>query len=324
MHYDSSVGGANLNRPLRDDPSFPPPPAATFPIGISKGRTSNATSEPTTTPPGLDPLNHVGSEKEGTFADVSGLQLWEMGKAVMGGLQGVLKLCSQSMEGGMEQGMEVKDRDTFPLPTSRNLLSPFVSDDQPWCTEWLMAVCIALNSMWGCQPNSCQEEEDGHHQRPVTKMQARVLRGLLEDVARLKEVRETTAGFEWEEFFRTRTIDYKGDEVKTALRFNWSNIKPALPREIGVAQLTEICEQGCRHHSCRILHLTDSLVRLHSMTRGRTSSRRLRRTLCRINSLLLAHNVVGLWGYVSTDLNPADRPSRWAVRTKFRHAKTRI
>ena len=86
-------------------------------------------------------------------------------------------------------------------------------------------------------------------------------------------------------------------------------------------------------HDCRLLHLTDSLVCLHltdslvclhSMTRGRTSSRRLRRTLCRINSLLLAHNVVGLWGYVSTDLNPADRPSRWAVQTKFRHAKSRF
>ena len=59
-----------------------------------------------------------------------------------------------------------------------------------------------------------------------------------------------------------------------------------------------------QEHDCRILHLTDSLVCLRSMTRGRTSSRRLRRTLCRINSLLLAHNVVGLWGYVSADLNP--------------------
>ena len=55
-----------------------------------------------------------------------------------------------------------------------------------------------------------------------------------------------------------------------------------------------------RNHDCRILHLTDSLVCLRSMTRGRTSSRRLRRTLCRINSLLLAHNVIGLWGYVTS------------------------
>ena len=82
----------------------------------------------------------------------------------------------------------------------------------------------------------------------------------------------------------------------------------------------------CEHmneHACRILHLTDSLVCLHSLTRGRTSSRRLRRTLCRIDSLLLAHNMGALRGYVHTDLNPADKPWRWSVKTKFRHAKGR-
>ena len=82
----------------------------------------------------------------------------------------------------------------------------------------------------------------------------------------------------------------------------------------------------CEHlgeYDTRILHLTDSLVCLHSLTRGRTSSRRLRRTLCRINSLLLARNVGALWGYVHTDLNPADKPSRWSVRTNFKHAKAR-
>ena len=62
-----------------------------------------------------------------------------------------------------------------------------------------------------------------------------------------------------------------------------------------------------QHHDCCILHLTDSLVCLHSMTSGRTSSRRLTRTLCRINSLLLAHNVSGLSKYVSADLNHATR-----------------
>ena len=79
-----------------------------------------------------------------------------------------------------------------------------------------------------------------------------------------------------------------------------------------------------RHHfQCRFLHLTDSLVCLHALCRGRSSSRKLRRTLARINALTLAAGVHPLWGYVHTDQNPADRPSRWAsrVKTKFRHAK---
>ena len=78
------------------------------------------------------------------------------------------------------------------------------------------------------------------------------------------------------------------------------------------------------HKQCRLIHLTDSLVCLHALTRGRTSSRKLRRTMARINSLTLAANLQPLWGYVHTHQNPADKPSRWGcrVKSKFRHAKT--
>ena len=69
-----------------------------------------------------------------------------------------------------------------------------------------------------------------------------------------------------------------------------------------------------RARSCRILHLVDSLVCLHALSRGRTSSRKLRRTLMRINSLILSADLHPIWGYVHTSQNPADRPSR---RVKF-------
>ena len=62
------------------------------------------------------------------------------------------------------------------------------------------------------------------------------------------------------------------------------------------------------------LHLVDSLVVLHALTRGRSSSRKLRRTLLRIDSLLLACNFAPIWSYVDTKQNPADKPSRWGVR----------
>lgn len=76
------------------------------------------------------------------------------------------------------------------------------------------------------------------------------------------------------------------------------------------------------HSGVRLLHLTDSLVCLHCLTRGRSSSRKLRRTLSRINALILASNLQPVWGYIHTDQNPADKPSRWGVkvRTKFRNA----
>ena len=75
--------------------------------------------------------------------------------------------------------------------------------------------------------------------------------------------------------------------------------------------------QKCKAFNCRSLHLTDSLVVLHSLTRGRSSSRRLRRVIMRINSLLLAANLHPVWAYVHTSMNPADRPSRKVKKTKW-------
>lgn len=73
-----------------------------------------------------------------------------------------------------------------------------------------------------------------------------------------------------------------------------------------------------KHRRCRFLHLTDSLVCLHTLSRGRSSSRKLRAVLCKINALLLAADVHPLWGYVHTRENPADRPSRRPVRKPWR------
>ena len=70
--------------------------------------------------------------------------------------------------------------------------------------------------------------------------------------------------------------------------------------------------------SRKILHLTDSLVCLHALARGRTSSRKLRRTLVRVNSYLLVANLHPVWGYIHTSQNPADRPSRRGVRRKWK------
>lgn len=75
-----------------------------------------------------------------------------------------------------------------------------------------------------------------------------------------------------------------------------------------------------RERGCRFIHLVDSLVVLHALSRGRSSSRKLRRPLCQINSLLLAADAHPVWAYVSTKQNPADRPSRMPVR---KHATKR-
>lgn len=81
-----------------------------------------------------------------------------------------------------------------------------------------------------------------------------------------------------------------------------------------------IGREGMRN--CRFMHLTDSLLVLHALSRGRSSSRKRHSTLSRINALLLVSSSQGIWGYVHADSNPPDKPSRWGrkVKTKFRHA----
>ena len=67
----------------------------------------------------------------------------------------------------------------------------------------------------------------------------------------------------------------------------------------------------------RFLHLVDSLVVLHALSRGRSSSRKLRRTLAKISAMLLASGLQGTWGYIDTHQNPADEPSRRPLHRKW-------
>ena len=67
----------------------------------------------------------------------------------------------------------------------------------------------------------------------------------------------------------------------------------------------------------KFAHMVDSLVCLHSLSRGRSSSRKLRRTMSRINALLLASGSHGVWAYIHTKENPAHGPSRRPVKKKW-------
>ena len=68
----------------------------------------------------------------------------------------------------------------------------------------------------------------------------------------------------------------------------------------------------------RFLHLTDSMVCLHVLNRGRSSSVKIQTLMYRLCSLVLATGLHLIPAYVSTNLNPADRPSRRArVRKKW-------
>ena len=66
----------------------------------------------------------------------------------------------------------------------------------------------------------------------------------------------------------------------------------------------------------RFLHLVDSLVSLHILNQGRSSSRSLQRIIKKINALLLLSHTLVLLGYVDTASNPADAPSRRGMKKR--------
>ena len=62
----------------------------------------------------------------------------------------------------------------------------------------------------------------------------------------------------------------------------------------------------------RALHLLDSQVVLGAVSHGRTSSERLWPVLERLNATLLGGSISLVLGYVRSEHNPSDEPSRVA------------
>ena len=77
--------------------------------------------------------------------------------------------------------------------------------------------------------------------QPVKDCQKECLKFIFDDVRRFCSLDAHLEILDWSEFFKVRSIDYKGDEVKVAQSFSWKNISPALPREIGRVPLSEVC-----------------------------------------------------------------------------------
>lgn len=75
--------------------------------------------------------------------------------------------------------------------------------------------------------------------------------------------------------------------------------------------------EKCHARRLKFVHLLDSLVCLRSLSRGRSSSKKLRRTLMRLNALALASGSHIVWAYVNTKENPADAPSRRPRKRKW-------
>eukprot|EP00438_Fugacium_kawagutii_P001410 Skav219710 [mRNA] locus=scaffold776:167537:175718:- [translate_table: standard] len=191
-----------------------------FPVGVS------------TTHDAADASSSEAPTKKSECLGCEGLTLKKVGPLIYQRLLEACPLRSQSK--GNRRSCKL-----FPLPTSHDLLSrlyPALTVDE---VSWLASMCVALNSLWG---------GDLFFEGEVSNVSQRVLEHLCEDVMRLRSLGGVMEGFEWSTFFSTRSIDYKGDEVKIARHFEWANLKPALPEEIGRVPLEAVCTLGAKHY----------------------------------------------------------------------------
>ncbi len=113
---------------------------------------------------------------------------------------------------------------------------PHFDDDR---ISWLSCIVVGLNTFWGGEP---------FYDGVVSVSQRACLDVLAEDVDRVCKISGILPSFDWGSFFKTRSVDYLGDEVKVAQYFTWENISPALPKEVGRVPLAEVCTMGARHY----------------------------------------------------------------------------
>ena len=215
---------------------FPPEPPLNWPGGLHDGSfvlpSVSPGADPARCPSSFGGAPEASVSEKRCALNLTGLRVLDLGVVVAQRLLEVFPLRSKS------KGRRCP-KDIFPLPTSKGLLEHLFPNLDVRSIFWLVCICVSLNSLWGCDAPFEGEVN------PVTK---RCLNLLCQDVERLQSMTGTLENFCWDEFFRTRSVDYKGDEVKTARSFSWQNIKHALPEEIGRVPLEEVCTLGAQHY----------------------------------------------------------------------------
>ena len=125
---------------------------------------------------------------------MSGMSLGECGPLLVKKLLEVLPLRSQTLGRGSEKTL-------FPLPTSRESLSTILAGFNSSEVVWVQCVVLGLNSMWGAEVTN---------QRKANQVQSRCIQSIGMEVRRFCHIDCKIPSFSWKEFFRVKSIDYKG------------------------------------------------------------------------------------------------------------------
>eukprot|EP00438_Fugacium_kawagutii_P015982 Skav227119 [mRNA] locus=scaffold199:491231:496900:+ [translate_table: standard] len=104
--------------------------------------------------------------------------------------------------------------------------------------KFLQALSAGLNSMYGVRAQPKQTE---------TSVALRVQKRLSECLKSTGLMEESLPRTSFDEFFRTRGLDYAGEEVKVARQMTWEGVRSALPDQVGSLDIRDFCSEGVLH-----------------------------------------------------------------------------
>ena len=140
----------------------------------------------------------------------------------------------------------------FPLPLSA------VQDPESPKGRFVRAMCIGLNTLYGAPVDEkrsswsrCRSEGVKHLETTADE--------LLQLGIRLGDI-------DFDCFFRSKGVDYSGEEVKVAQFFCWEAIEASFPLEVGKLDLVSFCTLGVRHY---VEHFEEFLLPVELQQIGR-------------------------------------------------------
>ena len=169
----------------------------------------------------------------------SGLLSGEVLKILLGRGFGFADLVSSYCETSQSEtaeGRRARECDIFPLPLPSLVNLEKMRADGDYKQIWNFVLICSLNYLNG---GANVRMRDG----PPTSVQSRILGYLSDRVSVFLEHEFTVERFDWSHFLQTRSVNYSGEEVRTAKSTSWKHIKPALPfGSIGSVRATDFAE----------------------------------------------------------------------------------
>ena len=184
-----------------------------------------------------------------------------------------------------------------------------------WCDPLSLQEVVDRCGPYGGAPSlHSQPAKKGKVECPLPSSKKELVRAICQEVTfRGNEVRQLP-GAPQPHLLPRQSLPAKWWRWRTVVKFKFKHLHGA--EHINVLEMRSFLAglrwraRKAKNLSIRVLCLLDSQVCLGIIGKGRTSAVRISTVVDQISAAMLASNMMVVGAYVSTEENPADRPSR--------------